>query len=97
VPRHKNDAAAVATNFTENGILVTPNGTIFGQESIEKYYADLFKEIHLSNNLAPVDEDSPQIIGTDGKEDVGNRKMECDCQRPELWSCRSQRLLVSDS
>jgi uncharacterized protein (TIGR02246 family) len=64
----KDDAAAVAANFTEDGILVTPDGPIFGRDSIEKYYADLFKQVHLSNNLAPVDEDSPHIIGTDGKE-----------------------------
>jgi hypothetical protein len=29
----RNDAAAVAANFTENGILVTPNGTISGREA----------------------------------------------------------------
>jgi hypothetical protein len=41
----KNDAAAVAANFTEDGILVTPDGPIFGRESIEKYYVGLFKQI----------------------------------------------------
>jgi uncharacterized protein (TIGR02246 family) len=64
----KNDAAAVAANFTEDGILVTPDGPIFGRESIEKYYVGLFKQIQLSNNLAPVDDDSPHIIGTAGNE-----------------------------
>src|SRR6516164_11156342 len=64
----KNDAAAVAANFTEDGILVTPGGAIFGREAIEKYYTDVFKQIQLSNNLAPVDDDSPHIIGTDAKE-----------------------------
>ena len=63
----KNDAAAVAGNFTEDGILVTPGGTIFGREAIEKYYTDVFKQIHLSNNHAPVDEDSPHMT-TDGKQ-----------------------------
>ncbi len=48
----KNDAAAVAANFTEDGILITPDGPIFGRESIEKYYVGLFKQIQLSNNLA---------------------------------------------
>ena len=64
----KNDAAAVAANFTENGILVTPDGPIFGRESIEKYYVDVFKQVQLSDNLAPVDDDSPHIIGTGGNE-----------------------------
>jgi uncharacterized protein (TIGR02246 family) len=64
----KNDAAAVAANFTEDGILVTPNGPIFGREAIEKYYAGVFKQVQLSNNLAPVDDDSPHLIGTAGKE-----------------------------
>jgi len=64
----KNDAAAVAANFTENGILVTPDGTFFGREAIEKYYESVFKQVQLSNNLVPVDDDSPHIIGTDGKE-----------------------------
>ena len=64
----KNDAAAVAANFTEDGILVTPDGPIFGRESIEKYYVGVFKQVQLSNNLAPVDEDSPHIIGTAGNE-----------------------------
>ena len=40
----KNDATAVATNFTENGILVTLNGPIFGREAIEKHYAEDFKQ-----------------------------------------------------
>ena len=64
----KNDAAAVAANFTENGILVTPEGPIFGRDSIEKYYEGLFKQVQLSDDLAPVDDDSPHLIGTAGKE-----------------------------
>jgi uncharacterized protein (TIGR02246 family) len=64
----KNDAAAVAAVFTEDGILVTPDGPISGRESIEKYYAGVFKQVQLSNNLAPVDDDSPHIIGTAGNE-----------------------------
>ncbi len=46
----------------------TPDGPIFGRESIEKYYVGLFKQIQLSNNPAPVDDDSPHIIGTAGNE-----------------------------
>ena len=35
----KNDAAAVAANFTEDGVFVTPNGSFVGREAIEKHYA----------------------------------------------------------
>jgi hypothetical protein len=55
----KNDAAAVAANFTENGILGTPDGPIFSRESIEKYYAGVFNQVQLSNNFAPVDDEPP--------------------------------------
>ena len=65
----KNDAAAVAANFTEDGILVTPGGPISGREAIEKHYADDFKQgFHSSNNIATPDADSPHIIGTAGNE-----------------------------
>ena len=65
----QNDAAAVAANFTEDGILVTPGGPISGREAIEKHYADDFKQgFHSSNNIATPDEDSPHIIGTAGNE-----------------------------
>ena len=93
----KNDAAAVAANFTDNGILVTPDGPIFGRESIEKYYVGVFKQVQLSDNLAPVDDDSPHIIGTAGNQMWATGKYKFDCQRPELWSGSSQGLLVSDS
>jgi uncharacterized protein (TIGR02246 family) len=64
----KNDAAAVTACFTEDGVYVTPDGTISGREAIEKHYEGVFKQIQLSNNLAPADDDSPHVIGTDGKE-----------------------------
>ena len=61
----KNDATAVAANFTEDGVFVTPNATFFGREAIEKHYADDFKQgFHSSNNIATPDEDSPHITGT---------------------------------
>jgi uncharacterized protein (TIGR02246 family) len=64
----KNDAAAVAANFTEDGILVTPDGPFFGREAIQKYFEGVFKQVQLSNNVATPDDNSPHIIGTDGKE-----------------------------
>jgi ketosteroid isomerase-like protein len=65
----KNVAAAIAANFTEDGVLVTQDGSFFGREAIEKHYADDFsKKIHLSNNTATPDQDCPHIIGTSGNE-----------------------------
>jgi uncharacterized protein (TIGR02246 family) len=65
----KNDAAAIAANFTEDGVLVTQDGSFFGRAAIEKHYLDDFsKQIHLSNNTATPDQDSPHIIGTTGNE-----------------------------
>jgi uncharacterized protein (TIGR02246 family) len=77
----KNDAAAIAANFTENGVFVTPERTFFGRQAIEKHYADDFKQqIRTSNNTAPVDEDSPYIIGADGKEMWATGKWSCTVQ-----------------
>ena len=64
----KNDAAAVAALFTEDGVYLTATGPINGREAIEKYHADLFKQFHLSNSLITVDEDSPHMIGTASNE-----------------------------
>ena len=64
----KNDAAAVAANFTEDGVNVEQDGTTFGREAIQKLWADRFQNVHFSNNLVTVDEDSPHFIGTDGKQ-----------------------------
>ena len=63
----KNDAAAVAANFTEEAVSVEQDGTNFGREAIQKVWADRILKVHFSNNVATVDEDSPHVIGTDGK------------------------------
>ena len=62
----KNDAAAIAANFTEDGVLVTQDGSFFGREAIEKHYADLFQKEHFSNYLVKADQSSPHMIGTWG-------------------------------
>jgi uncharacterized protein (TIGR02246 family) len=65
----KNDAAAIAANFTEDGVMVTQDGSFFGRAAIEKHFADDFsQQIHLSNNTVTPDQDSPHIIGTTGNE-----------------------------
>jgi ketosteroid isomerase-like protein len=64
----KNDATAIAADFTENGILVTPNGTFFGREAIEKKNAEDFKQgFRSGKNTATPDDDSPHIT-SDGKQ-----------------------------
>jgi hypothetical protein len=45
---------------------VNDSGPIYGREAIEKYYVDLFKQVHFSNHVAKPY--SPHIIGTTGNE-----------------------------
>ncbi len=40
---NKNDAAAVAALFTEDALLVGPDGMFSGRQDIEKRYADTFQ------------------------------------------------------
>jgi len=65
---NNNDAAAAAACFTEDAVYVTDRGPVNGQEAIEKWYADLFQKVHFSDHIITIDQDSPHIIGTDGKE-----------------------------
>src|SRR6476469_4955792 len=55
----KNDAAAVAANFTEDAVNVEQDGPLFGREAIEKLWADRFQKVQFSNNIATPDEHSP--------------------------------------
>jgi len=41
---NKNDAAALAALFTEDAVLVTPEGMFNGRQDIEKRYADEFQQ-----------------------------------------------------
>jgi len=65
---NNNDATAAAACFTEDAVYVTDRGPVNGREAIEKWYADLFQKVHFSDHIITIDEDSPHIIGTDGKE-----------------------------
>jgi len=65
---NNNDATAAAACFTEDAVYVTDRGPVSGREAIEKWYADLFQKVHFSDHIITIDQDSPHIIGTDGKE-----------------------------
>jgi ketosteroid isomerase-like protein len=63
-----NDAAALAALYTEDAVLVHATGPIYGREAIEKYWADVFKQVHFSNHIAKPDQYAPHILGTAGNE-----------------------------
>ena len=65
---NKNDAAAAAACFTEDGVYVTDGGPVNGREAIEKWYADLFKKVQFSDHVITIDQDAPHIICTAGNE-----------------------------
>ena len=46
---NKNDAAAVAALFTEDALLVEPDGIFSGRQDIEKRYADTFQRSPIIN------------------------------------------------
>ena len=60
------DAAALAQKmFTEDAVLVTDAGPIYGRSAIEKHYAEVFKQVHFSNFIGDVGtEYSAHIIPT---------------------------------
>jgi ketosteroid isomerase-like protein len=66
------DAAALAATFTEDAVLVNDAGPVYGRAAIEKYFADLFKNVHFSNHIGPRDQYSPHIVGTAGNEEWSN-------------------------
>ena len=51
-----NDATAVAAHFTVDGVFVTDKGPVYGRQAIEKWYADVFKELHNKNFVAKADQ-----------------------------------------
>jgi len=66
------DAAALAALYTEDAVLVTDTGPIYGREAIQKHWADVFQKIHFSNHLDKADQNSPHNIGTAGNEAWSN-------------------------
>ena len=66
------DAAALAALYTEDAVLLTNTGPIYGREAIAKHYADLFQNVHFSKHFDKLDQSSPHIIGTTGNEAWSN-------------------------
>jgi uncharacterized protein (TIGR02246 family) len=52
----QSDAAALAALFTEDAVLVTPEGLFSGRRAIEKRYADEFQRWHPTNNIGQADQ-----------------------------------------
>ena len=65
---NNNDAAALAALFTEDGVFVLQTGPLYGRETIEKYNANRFQNVHFSNNHITYGPDSLHTIGTAGNE-----------------------------
>jgi uncharacterized protein (TIGR02246 family) len=50
------DASAMAAFYTEDGVVVTPDGWFSGREAIEKWYAYTFQRWHPSNSIRQQDQ-----------------------------------------
>ena len=65
---NNNDAAALAALLTEDAIIVTETGPVFGRWAMEQYWEAVFRLFHFSNHLTKRDPASPSVIGTAGNE-----------------------------
>jgi uncharacterized protein (TIGR02246 family) len=62
----KGDAAVMADYYTEDAVLVSESGPVYGRQAIEKYYAEQFREVRFLRHDTTVDPTSVRRIGTDG-------------------------------
>ena len=65
---NRNDATSVARLFTDDAIFVTDTGPVYGRQAIEKWYADTFQQLHISNFIGKADQNSPYVVGATGNE-----------------------------
>jgi hypothetical protein len=56
----------LATLYTWDAILVTPQGPVYGPDAIKYWYADMFEQWHPKNQIDKVDPDSLRLIRTAG-------------------------------
>ena len=94
--QNNNDAASLAAFFTEDAVLVTNTGPVYGRQAIEKWFTDDFHEWRHSNKLTKDDQNSPRIIGT-ADNIASSRRMECDYSRQDGRSYTTQGPLFNDS
>jgi|HubBroStandDraft_3_1064219.scaffolds.fasta_scaffold80455_2 uncharacterized protein (TIGR02246 family) len=51
----KNDAAAIASLFTQDAVDVTPTGVFSGRQAIEKYFEGIFQQWHITDHKNKLD------------------------------------------
>ena len=56
---NNNDAAAVATFFTEDAVIMTDTGPVYGRKAVEKSFVELFQKWRVSNYISKRDQHSP--------------------------------------
>jgi hypothetical protein len=59
---NNNDAAARAALYTEDAVMVTDPVPIYSRNAVEKWFANLFQKVHISDQLITIDQDSPHSI-----------------------------------
>ena len=87
----------MAALFTEDAVLVTDSGPLYGRQAIEKLHVDLFKDLHFSNQLIRTDPNSPRFIGTaDNIASNGEWSQTVQGQTGVLYNARAtgQRLIL---
>jgi len=60
-----NDAAQMDTVFTKDAVLVTNKGPLHGQEEIETYFGDLFKNVHVIEHWVQADPTTVLVLAPD--------------------------------
>ena len=64
---NNNDPASLASFYTDDAVLVVPEGLIYGRKAIAKSWTDLFGKVRFSNHLTTLDQYSPHMIGNVGQ------------------------------